>query len=142
MLCQIKAHSRESGEDEVLNNANYQEFLKLSKKQQEYIQMKYETGLQDKEISKQISVHVTTISRWKQTAEFMNGLKGYTADQLEKAAPKAMNRMVELLYAKSDLVSFQAAKDILDRTGYTPIDKKEIELTGGVEFVDSIPKED
>lgn len=126
----------------MLNNVDFNDFLKLSEKQQEYIKIKSETQSADKVIAEKLNIHQNTISRWKKSDEFMRGLRGYTADQIEKVAPKAVKRMVELMYAKSELVSFQAAKDILDRTGYVPVDKKEIELTGGVEFVDSIPKED
>lgn len=128
--------------DEMQNNAKIDDYLKLTKKQQDYIRIKHETGGTDISIAKEIDVNNATISRWKQTTEFMDGLKGFTAHHLDSTAPLAMKRMAELLYAKSELVSFQAAKDILDRTGYVPVDKKEIELTGGVEFVDSIPKED
>ena len=113
----------------MLNNANFDDFLKLSEKQQKYIEIKNETGQTDKTIAKKIGVDTTTISRWKRKEEYQLGLKGYQAYYLSEKTPQALLTMTKLLKARSELVRFQAAKDILDRSGYTPIDKQELEVT-------------
>ena len=46
--------------------------------------------------------------------------------------------MINLLDAKSELVRYQASKDILDRTGYTPVERQQIETTATVHFDDDI----
>lgn len=120
------------------NNANFDDFLKLSEKQQEYIKIKNETKQTDKVIAKKIGVDITTISRWKKKEDYRLGLKGYQVEHLSNTVPKAIQTMINLLDAKSELVKYQAAKDILDRTGYNPVEKSEIAHTGEVIFNDDI----
>ena len=46
--------------------------------------------------------------------------------------------MEQLLTAKSELVRFNAASDILDRTGHKPTEKQEVAHEGLVQLVDDI----
>lgn len=120
------------------NNATFGAYLELTKKQQEYIRLKNETDLAEGEIAAEIDVNRSTISRWKHNDKFREGFKGYQAEHLSKQVPKALQTMINLLDAKSELVRFQASKDILDRTGYTPVEKQQIETTAMVHFDDDI----
>lgn len=120
------------------NNATFGAYLELTKKQQEYIRLKNETDLAEGEIAVEIDVNRSTISRWKHNDKFREGFKGYQAEHLSKQVPKALQTMINLLDAKSELVRFQASKDILDRTGYTPVEKQQIETTATVHFDDDI----
>ncbi|PTJ09092.1 DNA-binding protein [Staphylococcus simulans] len=122
----------------MLNGVNFEDYLKLTKKQREYIRIKNETDLSDKEIAIEINTPQPSISRWKTNGKFKAGLMAYQAHHLESSVPQALQTMISLLNAKSELVKFQAAKDILDRTGYNPIEKQEVEHTGSVQFVDDI----
>ncbi|MGD6772422.1 DNA-binding protein [Staphylococcus simulans] len=122
----------------MLNGVNFEDYLKLTKKQREYIRIKNETDLSDKEIAIEINTPQPSISRWKTNDKFKAGLMAYQAHHLESSVPQALQTMISLLNAKSELVKFQAAKDILDRTGYNPINKQEVEHTGSVQFVDDI----
>ncbi|AVO02315.1 DNA-binding protein [Staphylococcus simulans] len=122
----------------MLNGVNFEDYLKLTKKQREYIRIKNETDLSDKEIAIEINTPQPSISRWKTNDKFKAGLMAYQAHHLESSVPQALQTMISLLNAKSELVKFQAAKDILDRTGYNPIEKQEVEHTGSVQFVDDI----
>lgn len=122
----------------MLNGVNFEDYLKLTKKQREYIRIKNETDLSDKEIAVEINTPQPSISRWKTNDKFKAGLMAYQAHHLESSVPQALQTMISLLNAKSELVKFQAAKDILDRTGYNPIEKQEVEHTGSVQFVDDI----
>lgn len=124
--------------DNMLNSVNFDDFLKLTNKQQEYIRIKAETNKMDKEISKIINIRQQSISRWKKDRKFTQGQQGYQLHHLYNHVPAAMKRMIELLGARSELVSYQAAKDILDRTGYNPVERQEIEHSGGVTFNDDI----
>lgn len=125
----------------TLNNANFDDFLNLPQKQQECIRLLVGEGLYKKDIAKKIKVSAQTISTWEKDAKFKSGKAGYNAHYLSESVPEALRTMNNLLRAKSELVRYQAAKDILDRTGYVPVDKKEVELTGGVVIVDDIPPE-
>lgn len=120
------------------NNATFGAYLELTKKQQAYIQIKTDTGAKDMDIAEQIDVNRATISRWKTNDKFREVFKGYQAEHLQKQVPKALQTMINLLDAKSELVRFQASKDILDRTGYNPVDKQEITMQSAVTFNDDI----
>ncbi|AFM73771.1 DNA-binding protein [Staphylococcus epidermidis] len=120
------------------NNATFGAYLELTKKQQEYIRLKNETDLAEGEIAAEIDVNRSTISRWKHNDKFREGFKGYQAEHLSKQVPKALQTMINLLDAKSELVRYQASKDILDRTGYTPVERQQIETTATVHFDDDI----
>lgn len=120
------------------NNATFGAYLELTKKQQEYIRLKNEKDLAEGEIAVEIDVNRSTISRWKHNDKFREGFKGYQAEHLSKQVPKALQTMINLLDAKSELVRYQASKDILDRTGYTPVERQQIETTATVQFNDDI----
>ncbi|MTV23022.1 DNA-binding protein [Staphylococcus delphini] len=120
------------------NNATFGAYLELTKKQQAYIQIKTDTGAKDMDIAQEIDVNRATISRWKANEKFREGFKGYQAEHLQKHVPKALQTMISLLDARSELVRFQASKDILDRTGYNPVEKQEISMQGAVTFNDDI----
>lgn len=125
----------------MLNDVNFDDYLKLSKKQKEYIRIKSETDLMDIEIADEINTTSVTISRWKNNPDFLKGFKAFQVHHLDHSVPKALKTMINLLDAKSELVRFQASKDILDRSGYTPVDKQELELTTPT-IINNIPLED
>ena len=120
------------------NNATFGAYLDLTKKQQNYIRLKNETNLTEGEIASEIDVNRSTISRWKNNDKFREGFRGYQVEHLSNQVPKALQTMINLLDAKSELVRFQASKDILDRTGYNPVETQEIETNATVQFNDDI----
>ena len=120
------------------NNATFGAYLELTKKQQEYIRLKNETNLNEGEIASEIDVNRSTISRWKNNEKFREGFKGYQVEHLSNQVPKALQTMIDLLNAKSELVRFQASKGILDRTGYNPVERQQIETNATVQFNDDI----
>lgn len=66
-------------------------------------------------------------------ADVQAHIRGLTAVSLSSSAPLAALSMRKLaLSAKSELVRQQAAKDILDRTGFRPPDRHEHLVSGGV----------
>ncbi|MFS1351456.1 hypothetical protein ACLZX5_14480 [Enterococcus faecium] len=46
--------------------------------------------------------------------------------------------MLNLLNAKSEMVRFNAAKDILDRGGFAPVNKQEVTTIQPPTFIDDI----
>lgn len=123
------------------NGADIELFFALSENQREYIQakLKYPKKTQG-ELAKLIGIHEVTISKWKKKEAFRKDEIAYNAQFLEKHVPRAVNTLVNLLDAKSEMVRLYASQDILDRTGYTFIEKEQIEHTGAVEFKGSVAK--
>ncbi|MFG5570694.1 hypothetical protein ACFJYJ_11720, partial [Enterococcus faecalis] len=55
-----------------------------------------------------------------------------------KSSGKALHTILKLMSARSEMVRFNAAKDILDRSGYTPVNKQQVEISETPLFVDDI----
>lgn len=81
------------------------------------------TELTQREISEKLGINECTLSRWKNSEEFKTMKAELQKEYLNDLTAPAMRTMKKLLNAKSELVRYNAAKDILDRTGYKPTDK-------------------
>lgn len=99
----------------------------ISKNMEKAIVLMVTTDLSQREIAKKLGINETTVSKWKNRADFKERLKEEQNSFLGDLTRPAMRTMKELLESGSDYVRFQAAQDILDRTGYKPTDKLEIE---------------
>ncbi|MFT8313188.1 MAG: phBC6A51 family helix-turn-helix protein [Clostridium sp.] len=102
----------------------------LSKKQLKCIKLMVETDLKQKEIAEEIKVSEQSISKWKRDVEFKNEYDRCLKESIDYASKDAAKTMTKLLKARSEMVRYYAAKDILDRTGLKPIDK--VEHSGNV----------
>lgn len=103
--------------------------------------MVYEDKTQ-KEVSQLLKVHENTISNWKKDKAFLEALDKEVKNRLASTSVLALRTMVGLLTCKSDIVKFNAAKDLLDRTGFKPVDKQEIDLAQQVVIVDDMGDDD
>ena len=88
------------------------------------------TDMTQKEIAKAIKMTEQTICNWKKNDEFMAEHKKLVRYSLYSVATKAANTLISLLDADSEQVRLNAAKDILDRAGFKPEDK--VEINGNV----------
>lgn len=101
----------------------------LSKSQKEAIRLMFETDMTQRQISDEIGVHEVTLSRWKNdNDEFAEAEKQYAHKSISNATSKALGTMIGLLDARSEMVRFNAAKDLLDRAGFAPTEK--VDLNG------------
>lgn len=99
----------------------------MSDKMIKAIELMVTTKLNQREIAKELDVREETVSRWKKRNDFKEKKIEEQKIYLNELSAPAMRTMKELLESGSDYVRFQAAQDILDRTGYKPTDKLEIE---------------
>lgn len=98
----------------------------MSTKRQKVINMLVLTNFTQTEIAAKVDMAEETISRWKKQPKFQEELAAAQRNFLDDLARPAIRAMRELLESESDQVKLQAAKDILDRTGYKPVEKQEI----------------
>ncbi len=105
------------------------------------VRLMVRTKMSQKEIAKELDIAEATISKWKNRDDFDDVRQKEERLYLGEMAAPALRTMRELLNAKSELVRYNAASDILDRTGYKPVDKKEIEHSGSVVFDDDTATE-
>ncbi len=112
----------------------------ITKKQKRAIELMFEGNLSQTQISTELKIHPTTLSRWKRDEAFVEAMRTFTDGVIARSTPKAMSTMVHLLSAKSELVRYNAAKDLLDRAGFMPTVKQDVTATvGPVQIADDIP---
>ena len=113
----------------------------MDARQMKAIALMVEGNLNQKEIAKELKVSVQSIIAWKKKPEFQEELLNAERSLLKGLTGKAIRTMEDLLNAKSELVRYNAASDILDRTGHKPTDKVEAEVTTPT-FVNDVPADD
>lgn len=99
----------------------------MTNKMLKAVKLMIETNLSQRDIAKELDVAEETVSRWKKRDDFKEKLREEQNNFLSELTRPAMRTMLELLDSPSDYVRCQAAQDILDRTGYKPSDRVEIE---------------
>ena len=101
----------------------------LSNKQKQAITLFVSAPLTQKEIAEKIGVSSMTISNWMKNDEFTAEIEKANRRAFSSAASKAQRKMIEWIDSKNESISFAACRDVLDRSGYKPIDKSEMKLS-------------
>lgn len=99
------------------------------------------TSLSQREIAEELDINECTISRYKNTDEFKKIIKEVEQEFLNSLSAKALRTMDNLLNARSEFVKFSASKDILDRTGYKPTDKLDVQAEIQTMVVDNVEED-
>ena len=101
----------------------------LKPKQIKCLELMIKGEMTDKEIAKAINISQKTICDWKKNCkEFQDEYNSLMRRSLQYAAPKAFRKQMALLNSESDMVAHLAAKDIMDRAGFNPTDKVEMDM--------------
>lgn len=103
--------------------------MALKPKQIKCLELMIRGDLKDCEIAKEINISQKTICDWKKNSkEFQDEYNSLMRRSLQYAAPKAFKKQLSLLNSKNDMVAHLAAKDIMDRAGFNPTDKVEMDV--------------
>lgn len=100
--------------------------MELKKVHQKAIVLLFEGDKKRSEIASELQIAESTLYNWLKDDTFTTAYDEYVKTIMSKSSGKALNTMLSLLSAKSEMVRFNAAKDIMDRGGLAPIDKQEI----------------
>lgn len=90
--------------------------------------MQVTTKLTQREIASELDLNESTISRWQKNEDFILYKSEIEKKYLHSLSSKAIKTLNELLDDRNGNVRLGAVKDILDRTGYKPSEKREIEI--------------
>lgn len=108
-------------------------------KKEKFVILEMTTDMNYTELAKELGVTERTLYNWRKEPEFQMMKEKMVRDAFSDIASKAFKSVVQLSQtANSELVRYQASADLLDRAGYKPTDKQEIEHSGAVQFVDDI----
>lgn len=100
--------------------------MKLNSNHQKAIGLLFEGSMKRREIAEELKITEQTLYNWLKDDDFSKAYDDHVKTIMSKSSGKALNTMLSLLSAKSEMVRFNAAKDIMDRGGLAPIDKQEI----------------
>ena len=98
----------------------------LSEKQQKCIILMVTTNKTQKQISEEIEVNENTIGQWKKNKEFKEEIQNQIKENFGSLALDAQKELKKLLKSKNEYIRMQVIKDILDRAGFKPVEKREI----------------
>lgn len=79
-----------------------------------------------KQIANELKITEQTICNWKKQKEFKEELQVRIKDNFSSLAIDAQKELSKLLKSKNEYIRIQVVKDILDRAGYKPVEKREI----------------
>ena len=77
-----------------------------------------------KDLSMALNVSEKTISQWKnKNPEFQDEYNALVRSKIQYAATQALGKQIDLLGSRNDMVAHLAAKDLMDRAGFNPVEK-------------------
>ena len=98
----------------------------LSEKQIQCINLMVIENKTQKQIAKELKVTEQTICNWKKDKEFKNEIEKNIKENFGSLALDAQKELKKLLKSSNEYIKMQAVKDILDRAGYKPVERREI----------------
>lgn len=110
----------------------------MATKYEKVISLMVRTNMSQREIAQELDMAEETISRYKKRKDFRDRTFEAEREFLGEISSEGVRTMRNLLSAKSEMVRFNAAKDILDRTGHLPVTKSEVQVTEPPKFEDDI----
>lgn len=99
----------------------------MASKRDKCIHLMVTTDLSQREIAKQIDVAEETISRWKKKENWKKDYQEACKSVFGDLEAKAIKTLENNLKARSEFVRQSSAEFILDRLGYKPTDKVEVD---------------
>lgn len=85
--------------------------------------------IKGKDLAVALKVSEKTISQWKnKNPEFQDEYNALVRSKIQYAATQALGKQIELLQSRNDMVAHLAAKDLMDRAGFNPVEKIEQEV--------------
>lgn len=103
----------------------------LNPKQKKCLELMVRGDMEQKEIAEEIKVSEQTICNWKKSEEFCEEYSSMLRQSINALAARAFRTQVNLLSARSEMVRYTAAKDILDRAGFVAEEK--LKISGSLE---------
>lgn len=114
----------------------------LSEKQMQCINLMVIENKTQKQIAKELKITEQTICNWKKDKEFKNEIENNIKENFGSLALDAQKELKKLLKSNNEYIKMQAVKDILDRAGYKPVERREIkddtEKTKKIDAISSI----
>lgn len=98
----------------------------MNDKQIKCINLMVTTNKTQKQIAQEIEVSEKTICEWKKDKEFKDEINKYVKENFGSLAIDAQKELKKLLKSKNEYIRIQAVKDVLDRAGYKPVERREI----------------
>ena len=106
----------------------------LTERQNELVDLYLSGGLNQRQMAETMQADEAWVSKTLRKPHVQTVLYERVASTLGTMSVQAAHKLSSLLQSKSDYVALEAAKDLLDRTGHKPPDRKQIEVNERVTF--------
>lgn len=107
----------------------------LNPKQQRFVHMYLSGQYTIHQIADLLNMSHYTLRNWLRKPDMRKAIDEYQTDEdqivkqmLKATRLKALGKMSELIDCKIEGIAYQAARDVLDRTGHKAVDKKEVNV--------------
>ncbi|WP_101773984.1 phBC6A51 family helix-turn-helix protein [Peptostreptococcus faecalis] len=104
----------------------------MSTKMEKCVFLMVRTSLTQREIAEELDVAEETVSRWKNKDKFKEMKSEEEESYLGELVAPSIRTMHSLLNAESEHVRYSVASNILDRTGYKPTEKRDVNVQADV----------
>ena len=100
--------------------------MALSILQMNCIELKLTTNLTQRQIADKLGINDETVSAYNRDPEYREEIAKRVTEKFSDLSTRAQQRLSSLLDSDSDKVALQAAKLLLDYSGFSPVQKQEI----------------
>lgn len=104
----------------------------LSDQQEKAIELLMTTNWPKTEIARHMGVDVAWLYRTYRKQHVKDVINLRVQDQILDGAVSAIKKVTELVGHRSGYVALEASKDLLDRAGYKPPDRSQVQVGGEV----------
>ena len=87
------------------------------------------------QLAEAVGASKTIVWNWHQSPVYTDELSKRLKEDWKLAAKKAQAKMIELMASEKQEVALNAAKYVLDSTGYKPTDKIDLDTTASIKIV-------
>lgn len=85
--------------------------------------------MKGKDLAAALNISEKTLSLWKnKNPEFQDEYNALVRSKIQYAATEALETQMKLLQSRNDMVAHLAAKDLMDRAGFNPVEKVEQQI--------------
>ena len=86
------------------------------------------------QLADEIGASKMTVYNWHRSPVYTDELQARLKEDWKLAAKKAQTKMLELIHCAKPEVALNAAKYVLDSTGYKPTDNINLDTTGSIKI--------
>lgn len=108
-------------------------------KKEKFIRLELTTDMNYTQLARELKVSERTLYNWRKDPEFQVMKEKLVSEAFTDYTTKALKSIFDLSQtARSEMVRMQASADLLDRAGFKPTEKQQIDAKVSTDKLDSL----